>query len=109
MALKSGILAGGATKGRAPNVEAIAALAPDLVAQWAYAGAENIGPMRNAGLNVATFGYGGDDESPRKIITTLGQAIGREDRATIRSSVSSKRHRTGASTRSRWAAIAGIR
>ncbi|OJY79645.1 MULTISPECIES: ABC transporter substrate-binding protein [unclassified Rhizobium] len=80
-ALGTGILAGGAAQGSKPNVEAIAALRPDLVLQWAHAGEDNIAPLVNAGLNTAIVVSGDDDTYVQQSLTMLGQAIGKPERA----------------------------
>lgn len=67
-------------KGFAPNVEAILAVKPDLVFQWANLGDEVIKPMTNAGLTVATFNYG-TEELSQGWMTIMGQVLGRPEKA----------------------------
>jgi iron complex transport system substrate-binding protein len=79
--IESGILAGGATRGWQPNVEAIKALQPDLVIQWGHLGEEIIAPLENAGLNTALIVRGANDEYMREALKVIGAAIGKSDRA----------------------------
>lgn len=62
-----------------PNVEAIAAVKPDLVLQRGERGADIIGPLLNAGLTTALIVYG-DEEVSRRNIAMLGAAIGKDER-----------------------------
>lgn len=77
--IASDILAGGGTAGFAPNVEAIAALNPDLVVQWGDQATDVVGPLQNAGLTTALILYG-DEQKARDIIALLGTLIGRTDK-----------------------------
>jgi iron complex transport system substrate-binding protein len=79
--IKSGILAGGATRGWKPNVEAVKALQPDLVLQRGDLGEEIIAPLEKAGLNTALIVRGPNDEYMREALSMIGTAIGRSDRA----------------------------
>jgi iron complex transport system substrate-binding protein len=79
--IDSRILAGGATRGGQPDIEAVKALRPDLVIQWAHAGEENISAFAKAGLNVALIVRDPNDDYMRKTLRMLGTAIGRPDRA----------------------------
>lgn len=63
-----------------PNVEAILALNPDLVIQWADRGSEVIAPLENAGLTVAGLTYGTQADL-EAWIGLFGTLIGRPDRA----------------------------
>ncbi len=67
-------------KGFAPNVEAILAVRPDLVFQWANLGDEVVKPMTNAGLTVATFNYG-TEELSQGWISIMGTVLGRPEKA----------------------------
>lgn len=75
----SDILAGGGSSGFVPNVEAIAALNPDLVVQWGDQADDVVGPLTNAGLNTALILYG-NEEKARAIIAMLGAAIGKPEK-----------------------------
>ncbi|MEF2070275.1 ABC transporter substrate-binding protein [Consotaella aegiceratis] len=75
--IPSDIIAG--NSGFAPNVEAIAALDPDLVVQWGSQGDDIVAPLTNAGLETALILYG-DEEKARAIITLLGTLIGKPEK-----------------------------
>ncbi|QKV18656.1 ABC transporter substrate-binding protein [Oricola thermophila] len=77
--ISSDILASGGSSGFAPNVEAIAALDPDLVVQWGHQGEDIVAPLTNAGLNTALIQYG-TEEKARDIIRLLGTLIGKPDK-----------------------------
>jgi len=63
-----------------PNVEAIAALKPDLVIQWGNNGKTDVvTPLTNAGIPTATILYG-KEEYARKILTLVGTSTGRTDK-----------------------------
>ena len=68
------------TSGWVPNVEEIAALAPDLVFQWGSEGADTIEPLKNAGLTVALVRFG-SQESLEEFVSIMGAALGKDDRA----------------------------
>ncbi len=76
----SDIINNASSQGFAPNVEAIAALRPDLVVQWGDEGDDVVGPLRNAGLTVGLLRYG-DEAKARAIITFLGGVIGKDAKA----------------------------
>jgi len=78
-AIASDILGDGGSEGFAPNVEAIAMLNPDLVIQWGDRQDDVVGPLTNAGLNVALILYG-DEDKARATIKMLGLAIGKADK-----------------------------
>lgn len=63
-----------------PNVEALLALDPDLVLQWAHRGDDILDPLRNAGFNVVALRYG-TEELSRGWIEMLGAASGQDDKA----------------------------
>lgn len=77
--IRTDIVAGGASRGFAPNVEAIAALNPDLVLQWGDLKEDGLAPLINAGINTAALLYGNEDHA-RKIITLVGTAMGRTEK-----------------------------
>jgi len=52
------IIAGGESRGFIPNVEAIAALRPDLVIQWGGRKDDVVTPLTNAGITTAAIVYG---------------------------------------------------
>lgn len=62
-----------------PNVEAIAALQPDLVIQWGQRGDDIVAPLRNAGLPVALMvggGNGGTEELARANMRMAAEITG---------------------------------
>lgn len=63
-----------------PNVEAIAALAPDVVIQSAYSGDDIVVPLLNAGLNVALYNWG-TEEQARQLNEMIGAMIAEPERA----------------------------
>lgn len=65
-----------------PNVEAVLALRPDLVTQWADNGDQVIAPLENAGLPVLGLTYG-TLADVKTWITDFATALGRPDRATV--------------------------
>lgn len=77
--ITSDIVAGGASRGFMPNVEAIAALKPDLVIQWGNRKDDGVTPLTNAGINTAVILYGSEDYA-RKIMTLVGTAMGRTEK-----------------------------
>ncbi|GAB5506077.1 MAG: ABC transporter substrate-binding protein [Rhizobiaceae bacterium] len=77
--ITSDILAGGASTGFAPNVEAIAALNPDLVVQWGHMADDVVGPLTNAGFTTSLILYG-DEAKARAIISMLGNLIGKPEK-----------------------------
>lgn len=82
-AIESGIVAEGGN-GWMPNVEAIAALRPDLVIQWGGRGDDIVAPLRNAGIPVALMvggGNGGTEELARQNIRLVAAALGKQDKA----------------------------
>jgi iron complex transport system substrate-binding protein len=79
--ISSAVLAHGATRGFTPDVEAIKALKPDLVVQWAFAGDENIDPLVEAGFNTVLITRGANDDYIRETLSLLGAAIDEPDRA----------------------------
>lgn len=64
-----------------PNVEALAAVNPDLVVQWAGRGPEIVDPIVNAGLNTLLIKYG-TEELTRQYMTMVATAIGKPERIT---------------------------
>lgn len=66
--------------GVVPNVEAIMALHPDAVLQWATSGDEPIAMLDRAGLTVLGLRYGGQDEVEGAILM-MGRLAGQEARA----------------------------
>lgn len=62
-----------------PNVEALAAVDPDLVIQWGGRGPEIVDPITNAGLNALLIKYG-TEELTRQYMTMVATAIGKPDR-----------------------------
>lgn len=62
-----------------PNVEALAAVNPDLVIQWAGRGPEIVDPIINAGLNTVLIKYG-TEELTRQYMTMVATAIGKPER-----------------------------
>lgn len=78
--LFDGIISGGGTF--TPNVEAIAALAPDVVIQWGTMGDDLTMPLENAGLTIARYSAAADVlESGIVGVTMLGAMTGNPDRA----------------------------
>ncbi|PZA11888.1 iron ABC transporter substrate-binding protein [Rhodopseudomonas palustris] len=67
--------------GVVPNVEAIMALHPDAVLQWATSGDEPIAMLDRAGLTVLGLRYGGQDEVEGAILM-MGRLAGQVPRAT---------------------------
>lgn len=63
-----------------PNVEALAALNPELVIQWGGRGDDIVEPLTNAGLNTMLILYGTEDYA-RRYITLAAKAIGKPERA----------------------------
>lgn len=66
-----------------PNVEAIAALDPDLVIQWGGRGDEIIAPLRALGLPVAQMvggGNGGTEELARDNMRMAAEITGQQDK-----------------------------
>lgn len=86
--ISSAILAGGATRGQEPDVEAIQALEPDLVIQWG-AGSDlhrasedqNVAPLEKAGLDMVLIVRGPNDDYMREALDLIGGAIGQSERA----------------------------
>lgn len=81
--IESGIVAEGGN-GWMPNVEAIAALRPDLVIQWGGRGDELVAPLRNAGIPVALMvggGNGGTEELARENISLVANILGKPEKA----------------------------
>jgi iron complex transport system substrate-binding protein len=62
-----------------PNVEALAAVDPDLVIQWGDEGEDKVAPLLNAGLNTMLILYG-TEELTRDYMTMAAKAIGRPER-----------------------------
>jgi iron complex transport system substrate-binding protein len=62
-----------------PNVEALAAVNPELVIQWGNEGEEKVAPLLNAGLNTMLILYG-TEELTRGYMTMAAKAIGRPER-----------------------------
>lgn len=62
-----------------PNVEALAAVAPDLVIQWGGRGPEIVDPITNAGLTTLLIKYG-TEELTRQYMTMVATAIGKPER-----------------------------
>ncbi|MCI5073554.1 ABC transporter substrate-binding protein [Oricola sp.] len=77
--IASDIIASGGSSGFSPNVEAIAALRPDLVVQWGHQGEDIVAPLTNAGLTTALIQYG-TEEKARDIIKLLGTLIGKPEK-----------------------------
>ncbi|MGO1164499.1 ABC transporter substrate-binding protein [Brucella sp. C7-11G] len=81
--IESGIVAEGGN-GWMPNIEAIAALKPDIVIQWGRRGDELVAPLRNAGIPVALMvggGNGGTEELARENIRLVANILGKQDTA----------------------------
>lgn len=76
------IIAGGETRGFNPNVEAIAALKPDLVIQWGNRKDDVVAPLANAGIPTAAILYG-KEEYARQIMTLLGTAMADTDKLAL--------------------------
>lgn len=62
-----------------PNVEALAAVNPDLVIQWGGRGPEIVDPILNAGLNAMLIVYGNEDNA-QTYMRNLATAIGKPER-----------------------------
>lgn len=62
-----------------PNVEALAAVNPDLVVQWGGRGPEIVDPITNAGLNTLLIKYG-TEELTRQYMSMVATAIGKPER-----------------------------
>lgn len=62
-----------------PNVEALAAVNPDLVIQWGGRGPEIVDPILNAGLNAMLIVYG-DEDKARTYMTNVATALGKPER-----------------------------
>jgi iron complex transport system substrate-binding protein len=62
-----------------PNVEALAAVNPDLVIQWGGRGSEIVDPITNAGINTLLIKYG-TEELTRQYMTMVATAIGKPER-----------------------------
>lgn len=77
--IPSDIIAGGASKGFMPNVEAVAAMKPDLVIQWGNRKDDGVTPLANAGINTAAIIYGAE-ENARQIMTLAAAAMGHADK-----------------------------
>lgn len=83
LAAESGIDAEGGN-GFMPNVEAIAALNPDVVIQWGARGDDIVEPLKNAGIPVALMmggGSGGTEELARQNIKLVADLLGKPERA----------------------------
>jgi iron complex transport system substrate-binding protein len=80
--IPSDIVAGGASKGFMPNVEAVAALKPDLVIQWGNRKDDGVTPLANAGINTAAIVYGAE-ENARQIMTVIANAMGHADKLSM--------------------------
>lgn len=65
--------------GFVPNVEVLAATAPDFVIQWGGRGGDIVDPITNAGLTVMLIRYG-VEQNAREYMTMAAKAIGRPDR-----------------------------
>lgn len=66
-----------------PNVEAIAALHPDLVIQWGQRGDDIVAPLRNAGLPVALMvggGNSGTEELARENMRMAAEITGQMEK-----------------------------
>lgn len=72
--IPSAILAGGADRGRTPDIAALEALSPDFVVQWEHAG-EDAESLIEAGFNTGLLVFGTED-NVRDAIAMLGEAIG---------------------------------
>jgi len=62
-----------------PNVEALAAVNPELVVQWGDIGEEKVAPLTNAGLTTMLILYG-TEELTQGYMTMAGKAIGQTER-----------------------------
>jgi iron complex transport system substrate-binding protein len=62
-----------------PNVEALAAVNPELVVQWGDIGEEKVAPLTNAGLTTMLILYG-TEELTQGYMTMAGKAIGQNER-----------------------------
>lgn len=63
-----------------PNIEALLNVEPDLVWQWGHRGDDIISPMRDAGLTVATLGYG-QESYTQEWIHLMGKTLGHNEKA----------------------------
>lgn len=63
-----------------PNIEALLNVEPDLVWQWGHRGDDIISPMRDAGLTVATLGYG-QESYTQQWIRLMGKTLGHSEKA----------------------------
>lgn len=64
-----------------PNVEELAATAPDLVIQWAGRGSDYVDPITNAGLNAMLISYGTEAKA-REYMGMAAKAMGKPERST---------------------------
>lgn len=81
--VESGVVSEGGN-GFMPNVEAIAALQPDVVIQWGARGDDIVYPLKNAGIPVALMvggGSGGTEELARQNIKMVADLLGKPERA----------------------------
>lgn len=79
IALNSNIVqSGGGTF--APNVEAIAALSPDIVIQAGFAGHDIVAPLNQVGINTALYMWG-TEEQARQVNTMIGAILAKPERA----------------------------
>jgi ABC-type Fe3+-hydroxamate transport system, periplasmic component len=62
-----------------PNVEALAAVNPDLVIQWGGRGPEIVDPILNAGLEALLIVYGNEDNA-REYMRNVSTALGKPER-----------------------------
>ncbi|WP_273802984.1 ABC transporter substrate-binding protein [Providencia rettgeri] len=63
-----------------PNIEALLNVEPDLVWQWGHRGDDIISPMSDAGLTVATLGYG-QESYTQEWIRLMGKTLGHNEKA----------------------------
>jgi len=63
-----------------PNVEELAATAPDLVVQWADRGTDYVDPITNAGLTALLISYG-TEQKARDYQMMVATAMGKPERA----------------------------
>lgn len=78
--IESSIINGASPEGFAPNVEAVAALRPDLVVQWGGQGEDIVAPLENAGLKTGLVVYG-DESRAREMLGFVGSVIGADEKA----------------------------